>query len=212
MSTEPERRRRRADVVGILEPDPHPLATVTIAFGTVLVLTLIGFFLGSVDIGLAAASNALHVGAVGALATAVYHVISPGPAIAITVVVAGVVWWRARDVRPALAFGMTKPDRRRGIDPLGTRGRTGGTRGVGRLDHAPHPVPATRRCGGAGPALIRPRQTLGRPCYTGAQHIKQCVTTGRRRPRRTTAAPDGPAARSGGAPEGTPPHAPTTTL
>ncbi|WIE75883.1 phosphatase PAP2 family protein [Curtobacterium sp. MCSS17_007] len=107
MSTDPERRRRRADVVGILEPNPYPLATVAVAVGTVLVLTVIGFFLGSVDIGLAKAFNTLHVGVVGAVATAVYHVISPVPAIAITFVVAGVIWWRARDVRPALAFGMT---------------------------------------------------------------------------------------------------------
>ncbi len=107
MSTEPERRRRRADVVGILEPNPHPLATVTIGIGAVVVLTVIGFFLGSVDIGLAKAFNTLHTGAVGAFTTAVYHVISPVPAIAITFVVAGIIWWRARDLRPALGFGMT---------------------------------------------------------------------------------------------------------
>ncbi len=63
MSTEPERRRRRADVVGILEPNPHPLATVTIGIGAVVVLTVIGFFLGSVDAGLAKAFNTLHTGA-----------------------------------------------------------------------------------------------------------------------------------------------------
>ena len=107
MSTEPERRRRRADVVGILEPNPYPLATVTIGVGTVVVLTVVGFFLGSVDTGLAKAFNTLHTGAVGAFTTAVYHVISPVPAIAITVVLAAVIWWRARDLRPALAFGGT---------------------------------------------------------------------------------------------------------
>lgn len=107
--TDPEfrRRRRTADVVGILEPNPRPLTTVATAVVAVVVLTVVGFFLGTVDIGLAKAFNTLHDGAVGAFATAVYHVISPVPAIAITTVVAGVIWWRARDVRPALGFGMT---------------------------------------------------------------------------------------------------------
>lgn len=109
MTVDPELRRdrRTADVVGILEPSPYPLATVAVAVLSVVVITVVGFFLGSVDIGLSQALNTLHVGALGAFTTAVYHVISPVPAIAITFVVAGIIWWRGRDLRPALAFGMT---------------------------------------------------------------------------------------------------------
>ncbi|WIB00475.1 phosphatase PAP2 family protein [Curtobacterium sp. MCBA15_012] len=109
MTDAPElrRSRRTADVVGILEPNPYPLVAIAVAVVSVVVLTIIGFFLGTVDLGLSKAFNELHVGALGAFTTAVYHVISPVPAIALTFVVAGVIWWRARDIRPALGFGMT---------------------------------------------------------------------------------------------------------
>ena len=95
------------DVVGILEPARYPLASVLLAAVAVLVITGVGFTLGTVDLGLSKALNALHTGAIGAFTDAVYHVISPAPAIAITFVVVGVVWWRTRDLRPALAFGGT---------------------------------------------------------------------------------------------------------
>ncbi|KTR08788.1 phosphatase PAP2 family protein [Curtobacterium luteum] len=95
------------DVVGILEPARYPLASVLLAVVAVLVITGVGFTLGTVDLGLSKALNTLHTGPVGAFADAVYHVISPAPAIAITFVVVGVIWWRTRDLRPALAFGGT---------------------------------------------------------------------------------------------------------
>jgi len=100
-------RRRLAEVDGILLPSPHPLSSVAIAIAAVIVIMIVGFTLGTVDLGLSKAFNTLHTGALGAFSTAVYHVISPGPAIGITVVVVAIVWWRARDVRPALAFGGT---------------------------------------------------------------------------------------------------------
>lgn len=95
------------DVVGILEPARYPLASVLLAVVAVIVITVAGFTLGTVDLGLSKALNAVHTGAVGAFTDAVYHVISPAPAIAITFVVVGVIWWRTRDLRPALAFGGT---------------------------------------------------------------------------------------------------------
>ncbi|MEK6343398.1 MAG: phosphatase PAP2 family protein, partial [Curtobacterium sp.] len=95
------------DVVGILEPARYPLASVVLAVVAVLVITGVGFTLGTVDLGLSKALNALHTGALGAFTDGVYHVISPAPAIAITFVVVGVIWWRTRDLRPALAFGGT---------------------------------------------------------------------------------------------------------
>ncbi len=95
------------DVVGILEPARYPLASVVLAVVAVIVITGVGFTLGTVDLGLSKALNALHTGALGAFTDGVYHVISPAPAIAITFVVVGVIWWRTRDLRPALAFGGT---------------------------------------------------------------------------------------------------------
>jgi membrane-associated phospholipid phosphatase len=108
MSDAPLRPRRQgSDLDGILERSPYPLASVAIAVLAVIVLTIVGTTLGTVDLGLAESLNALHTGAIGAVSTAVYHVISPGPAIGITVVVVAVIWWRTRDLRPALAFGGT---------------------------------------------------------------------------------------------------------
>lgn len=108
MSDAPLRpRRREDDLDGILLPSRTPLASIAVAIAAVIVITIVGFTLGSVDIGLSEALNALHTGAVGAVTTAIYHVISPAPAIGITVVVVAVIWWRTRDLRPALAFGGT---------------------------------------------------------------------------------------------------------
>ncbi|MDP4332253.1 phosphatase PAP2 family protein [Curtobacterium sp. A7_M15] len=100
-------RRRASDEYGILDRSRTPLASVAIAVVAVVLLTIIGFTLGTVDLGLSKALNELHTGALGVFTTAVYHVISPAPAIGITVVVVAVVWWRTRDLRPALAFGGT---------------------------------------------------------------------------------------------------------
>ncbi|WP_022907796.1 phosphatase PAP2 family protein [Curtobacterium sp. B18] len=100
-------RRRVSDTSGILDRSRYPLASVAIAVVAVVLITIVGFTLGTVDLGLSKALNGLHTGALGAFTTAVYHVISPGPAIGITVVVVAVIWWRTRDLRPALAFGGT---------------------------------------------------------------------------------------------------------
>lgn len=100
-------RRRESELNGILVRSPYPLAWIAIALAAVIVITIVGFTLGTADLGLSKALNGLHTGVVGAVSTAIYHVISPGPAIGITVVVVAVIWWRARDVRPALAFGGT---------------------------------------------------------------------------------------------------------
>ncbi|MBF4616092.1 phosphatase PAP2 family protein [Curtobacterium sp. VKM Ac-1376] len=100
-------RPREPDADGILERSPYPLVSIAIAVIAVVVITIVGFTLGTVDLGLSIAVNALHTGAIGAFSTAVYHVISPAPAIGITVVMVAGIWWRTRDLRPALAFGGT---------------------------------------------------------------------------------------------------------
>jgi membrane-associated phospholipid phosphatase len=97
-------RRREPDANGILVRSPYPLSTLVIGIGAVLLLTVVGFFLGTVDIGLAKALNALHTGALRAFTDGVYHAISPVPAIIVTVVVTGVIWAVQRNIRPAAAF------------------------------------------------------------------------------------------------------------
>lgn len=100
-------RRRVSDGYGILDRSPYPLASVALAVAAVVVITIVGLTLGDVDLGLSQALNGLHTGFIGTFTTGVYHVISPGPAIGITVVVVAVIWWRTGDLRPALAFGGT---------------------------------------------------------------------------------------------------------
>jgi undecaprenyl-diphosphatase len=100
-------RRREPAAYGILERSPYPLVSVAIAVIAVVVITIVGFTLGTVDLGLSKALNALHTGFIGAFSTAVYHVISPAPAIGITVIVTGVLWAVQRDIRPAAAFAGT---------------------------------------------------------------------------------------------------------
>lgn len=97
-------RRREPDANGILVPTAYPLATGTIAVVAVVVITVLGFVLGDVDLGLAQALNRLHTGALGAFTSGVYHAISPGPAIIVTVVVTGLIWALQRNIRPAAAF------------------------------------------------------------------------------------------------------------
>jgi len=97
-------RRREPDANGILVRSAYPLSTLAIGIGAVLLLTVVGFFLGTVDIGLATALNELHTGALRAFTDGVYHAISPVPAIIVTVVVTGVIWAVQRNIRPAAAF------------------------------------------------------------------------------------------------------------
>ncbi|WP_175557506.1 phosphatase PAP2 family protein [Raineyella antarctica] len=79
---------------------------ITLAVIAMLLVTVVGFLLKyfPVDAGLAVWLNGFHVGFVGALTSGVYHVFSPGPAILITLVVAGIIWLVRKDFRPALAF------------------------------------------------------------------------------------------------------------
>jgi undecaprenyl-diphosphatase len=97
-------RRREPDANGILVPSPYPLATVAIGIGAVLVITVVGFFLGTLDIGLATALNSLHTGFIGSVTDGVYHAISPAPGLVVTVVVTGLIWALQRNIRPAAAF------------------------------------------------------------------------------------------------------------
>lgn len=59
----------------------------------------------SIDLPLAAAFNALHVGVVGSVATGVYAVLEPAGAVILTVIVAAALWVGLRNLRTALVFG-----------------------------------------------------------------------------------------------------------
>lgn len=91
---------------GIFRRSPYPLVTITLAVIAMLVVTAVGFLLKQfpVDAGLSVWLNGFHVGFIGAVTSGVYHLFSPGPAIVITLVVAGIIWFVRKDFRPALAF------------------------------------------------------------------------------------------------------------
>jgi undecaprenyl-diphosphatase len=90
----------------ILSRSARPTAALVTAIVTVAVLTAAGFALKShpVDLGLAQSLNALHVHGVAALTDLAYHLFSPAPAIASTVIVTAVIWLLSRQVRVAAAF------------------------------------------------------------------------------------------------------------
>lgn len=94
---------------GILERDADPRASVVRAVVTVVVLAVVGLVLRwqPLDRGLAHWLNGAHTGAVGALSTAVYHVFSPAPAIVITALATGLLWWWSRRLTVAAAFAGT---------------------------------------------------------------------------------------------------------
>jgi undecaprenyl-diphosphatase len=97
-----------------MHPAPLPILTrpdrwrtpVERAVVVVGLLAVVGFVVRSVpvDAGLAGSLDALHVGVLGALCSAVYAVFEPLPAIVLTIVVTGVVWASTRRLRVAAAF------------------------------------------------------------------------------------------------------------
>ncbi|SMQ74876.1 undecaprenyl-diphosphatase [Agreia sp. VKM Ac-1783] len=90
----------------ILRADPHPRRTLIVAAVAIVALTLLGFLLRShpVDQQLSQAFNVLHTGALGAVTSAVYVVIGPGPAIVGTALVAVAIGFVGRHWRRAAAF------------------------------------------------------------------------------------------------------------
>lgn len=72
----------------------------------VVFLAVVGFVVRAfpADASLSATLNVLHIGALGALCTAVYTVFEPVPAILLTVVITGIVLARTRQLQVAAAF------------------------------------------------------------------------------------------------------------
>lgn len=96
-------------LTGIERATSRPLAVVaTAVIGAVVVIAL-GFVMKATqaDQGLAVALNQSHTGWWGAVGSAVYRGIEPLPAVAITLVIAAVVWVASRSLRTAVLFGLT---------------------------------------------------------------------------------------------------------
>lgn len=106
--TELRRTRTRA-LTGIDRPTRRPLIAVLIAVVGAIAVVALGFLMksGQADQGVVIALNKLHTGVWGAFSSAVYHGIEPLPAVAITLVVAAIVWAASKSLRTALLFGLT---------------------------------------------------------------------------------------------------------
>ena len=91
---------------GILRPTTSGARAIVVAVAAAVVITVCGFVLTahSVDVSGNVDLNRLRTGLVGTLATAIYHVFSPVPAVLITVLLTAVIWAIARDLRVAVAF------------------------------------------------------------------------------------------------------------
>ena len=94
---------------GIERTARRPLTAVVIAIlGAVAVIAL-GFVMKATqaDQSLVVALNKTHTGLWGSIGSAIYRGIEPVPAVAITLVIAGVVWAVSRSLRTAVLFGLT---------------------------------------------------------------------------------------------------------
>ena len=141
---------------GILRPTTSGTRAIVVA--AVVLITVCGFVLKahSVDLSGDIDLNRLRTGLVGALATGVYHVFSPVPAVLITVVLTAVIWARSKDLRVAAAFagvvaaiGRARTTRRRPA-PRAARGRGRRVRSAGVATPSAG-RPGGRRQGNADP-------------------------------------------------------------
>ncbi len=86
--------------------------TITMAVVGVLLVTAFGLLIArgsgmtAADLAVVTSLNQLHVGALGFLTTAVYSVLSPVPAIAMTAVAAAAIWLVSRRLLTAVTFAI----------------------------------------------------------------------------------------------------------
>ncbi|GAA1902526.1 phosphatase PAP2 family protein [Lapillicoccus jejuensis] len=94
---------------GILAPGRDPRVALVRAAIVVGALAVLGFLLRwqPLDGGLSRRLNGARTGVVGSLSTTVYHLFSPAPAIALTVLATALVWWWSHRLRVAAAFAGT---------------------------------------------------------------------------------------------------------
>ncbi|CAN5458250.1 hypothetical protein BH10ACT6_BH10ACT6_07680 [soil metagenome] len=99
---------------GFLTPATEPASTwvVGVGVGAVAVVVIFGLLVARItaftvgEMHLSAVLNAWHTGGIGAIASGVYAVFSPAPAIVITILVAAAILLRSRDLRLAITFGI----------------------------------------------------------------------------------------------------------
>ena len=103
------RRTRSRTLTGIDHPTARPLVAMLVAVLGAIAVVGLGFVMkaGQADQGVVVALNKAHTGAWGAFSSAVYHGIEPAPAVAITLVIAAIVWATSRSLRTAILFGLT---------------------------------------------------------------------------------------------------------
>ena len=96
----------------ILQPVPHPRRVVFVAVAAVLVVTVFGLLAARTatvtrfDQSIDNALNQLHTGVVGSIASGVYAVFSPVPAVILTAVLAALIWAITRQLRVAMTFAV----------------------------------------------------------------------------------------------------------
>lgn len=91
--------------VGIFRRSTHPRSAIVVAVVTFIALIAVGLVLRpGQDEGIAREFNTLHTGVIGSVTSAMYHIFSPVPAVIVTILVAGVLWW-GQDLRTGIAFG-----------------------------------------------------------------------------------------------------------
>lgn len=101
----PPRAAVEPSEVGIFRRAGRPVISIGVAAATFVLLIAVGIALRpGQDAGLARAFNGLHTGLIGSMSSAAYQIFSPVPAIIVTVVVAGILWW-ASGLRTGIAFG-----------------------------------------------------------------------------------------------------------
>lgn len=104
---QPYTSRRASRGRGIFERSPYPFTLILVAIVAVVAITAMGFALKNhpVDLSLSEHLNSLHTGVLGGFTSAVYAVISPVPAIIITLVICALFWLVGKNLPMALAFG-----------------------------------------------------------------------------------------------------------
>ena len=90
----------------ILQPTTTGPRAIAVAITAAVIITVVGLVLKkhSFDLRADIDLNGQHTGLVGTLATGVYHVFSPIPAVLITVLLTALIWAWSTDLRVAAAF------------------------------------------------------------------------------------------------------------
>ncbi|WP_433862045.1 phosphatase PAP2 family protein [Streptomyces sp. L7] len=93
---------------GMFRPSRRPLVAIAVAAVVGILLLVAGLFLKGhpFDLGAVVALNQVHTGAWGLFADLVYVLVGPAAAVALTVVLAGVVWFISRSFLTAVSFGL----------------------------------------------------------------------------------------------------------